>query len=632
MTNNSSTSGKLAVILHADVAGSTALVRMDEHLAHSRMQDAFRRFEQVISDYQGELIELRGDALLARFDRVSDAVSAALTFQLKQTQTSSGYPDDIRPGIRIGIALGEVVLADRTVTGAGVVLAQRMEQLAEPGGVCVTPAVREALPDRMPFDLDSLGEQDIKGFDEAFSVYRVTLRQGEPIPQPQHVAQPVRKRKRGYSLALAGIVMAGFVIVAGYFLLTDRPAIDIEETTGVVNLRAGKPSIAVLPFDNLSGDPEQEYFADGVTEDLTTDLSKIKGLFVVARNSAFAYKGQSYDMRQVALELGVRYLVEGSVRRIGNQVRFNAQLIDGDSGGHLWAERFDGSMADIFALQDSVNRKIVEALKVTLTEDDEARFDVVETSVPEAYDLMLKGVERYNEFSRESIDEARELFKQAAELDSSYARAYANIALTYATQVNFYWAEDKEQHIRNGLEYADQAVKLDDSIPQIYMTRSILYLSQRKHQAALEAAQRTVEVHPGYADGLATLAFITSYMGKYDQSLKAMEQAKQLNPQGTGIYLSMEGRVHFLMGDNENALRILEESVERNPGLDATHLHLAATYAELGQLDDAAWSIEEALAISPDLSQTTLREEHLYMRDEDFNRYLDAVIEAGLPE
>ena len=279
------------------------------------------------------------------------------------------------------------------------------------------------------------------------------------------------------------------------------PRQDAALPEAVIESLQERPSIAVLPFDNMSGDPEQEYFADGITEDLTTDLSRISGLFVVARNSSFSYKGRSVDVRTVARELGVRYVLEGSVRRMGDQIRINAQLVDGNSGGHIWAERFDGTMASVFTLQDHVNRNIVAALEINLTPADEERFERVETTSPEAYDVLLRGIEQYNTFTIDAVAEARELFKQAAAIDPNYARAYANIALTHVTEINFFWSRDREESIRLGLEYARKAVELDDSIPQIYLTRSILYLAQRQHQTALEAAQRTIEVHPDYVDG-----------------------------------------------------------------------------------------------------------------------------------
>ena len=624
-------SGKLAVILHADVVGSTALVQQDEQKAHARIQDAFQRFSSTISNYHGQVRELRGDALLAEFERASDAISATLSFQSDQANYNAQLGDDIRPLVRVGIAMGEVVIADDTITGAGVVLAQRLEQLADPGGLCITPAIREAMPRRLPFELENIGEQTLKGFDEPVGVYRVALTSGATVPAPEPGGSNGPERgSQKYKIVATAVVLAVFAAATYGFVTWRSGQPTIQESTQ--QIASEKPSIAVLPFNNMSGDPDQEYFADGITEDLTTDLSRISGLFVVARNSSFAYKGRSVDLRTVAEELGVRYVLEGSIRRANNQIRINAQLIDGSSGGHIWAERFDGSMADVFALQDDVNRKIVEALEVSLTSADEKRFDRVETTNPDAYDLLLRGVEQYNFFNREAIAEARVLFEQAAAIDPDYARAYANIALTHATEVNFQWTRNRESSVRLGLEFADEALALDDSIPQIYLTRSILYLSQRQHQAALEAARRTIEVHPNYADGRATMAFIQSYSGQLEPALISIARAKQINPQGTGVYMAVEGRTLFLLGRYEDASRILEDALERNPGFDRIHLHLAAVNAELGRLDDAAWSVDEALAISPDISLARERREGIYLHDSDLEHYIEALRKAGVPE
>ncbi|MGB5468237.1 MAG: tetratricopeptide repeat protein [Sedimenticolaceae bacterium] len=623
--------GKLAVILHADVVGSTTLVQQDEQKAHQRIQDSFQRFGKTISKYRGQVRELRGDALLAVFERASDAMSAALSFQSGQFNYIAQLDDNIRPLVRVGIAMGEVVIADDTITGAGVVLAQRLEQLADPGGLCITPAVREAMPQRLPFELENIGEQQLKGFDEPIGVYRVSLAPGAtvPAPEPGRSSGPAAS-STGTRVLTAALLLA--VIAAAVIGFVSWQPEELAGSGPGLQMSSEKSSIAVLPFKNMGGDPAQDYFADGITDDLTTDLSRISGLFVVARNSSFSYKGRSVDVRTVSQELGVRYVLEGSVRRVGDQIRINAQLVDGSSGGHLWAERFDGTMADVFALQDHVNRKIVTALEVSLTAADEKRLEQAETTSPEAYDVLLRGIEQYNRRSRDTIAEARDLFTRAATLDPDYARAYANIALTYATELNRNWTQDRERSARLGLEFAEKALAIDERIPQIYLTRSVLYLSQGKHQAALEAAQRTIEVHPNYADGYASLAFIQSYSGQLEAALASLDRAKLINPQGTDIYLEVEGRVLFLLERYGEALTILEKAAQRNPALDRIHLILAATYAELGRLEDAAWSVEEALSISSDISVAKERREANYLRASDSDLYIDALRKAGVPE
>jgi len=626
---DNSLSGKLAVILHADIVGSTTLVQQDEQKSHARIQESFRRFSKTILSYHGQVSELRGDALLAEFDRASDAVSAALAFQSEQSDYNRQFDDNIRPLLRVGIALGEVVIADGTITGAGVVLAQRLEQLAEPGSLCITPAIREALPQRLPFKLESLGARQLKGFDEPIEVYRVELVPGTSVPAPETrrqdrlAAAPSRRR-----IAVAAVVL-GVVAAAGVGLLSWQLQERIRPETQI-SISSDKPSIAVLPFDNMSGDPEQEYFSDGITEDLTTDLSRISGLFVVARNSSFSYKGKSVDVRTVAQELGVRYVLEGSVRRSGDRIRINAQLADGSSGVQLWAERFDGSLADVFALQDHVNRRIVSALEVSLTLDEKRVMEQVETDSPEAYDLVLLGLEQFSRFTRQSNFAARELFKQAATVDPGYARAYANISMTYGSDILFYWTKDRKNSISLGLEFANKALAIDDNLVQGHQSRSMLYLMSREHHLALEEAKKTIQLHPGYVDGQATLAFIQSYSGLPGEALESLQRARKNNPRNTGVYLEIEGRSLFLLGRYDEASQVLEVAVQRNPAVDRIHLLLAATYAELGRLEDAAWSIDEALSINPEISLANERREAIYLREIDLNLHIGALRKAGL--
>ena len=315
-------SRKLVVILHADVVGSTALVQLNETLAHQRIRDTFQRFSETIATHGGIARELRGDALVAEFSKASDAVSAAVDFQNKNAAHNEALTDEVRPAVRIGIAMGEVVIADNTVTGEGVVLAQRLEQLADAGGVCLQGAAYETVPKRLPFEYVKLGEQTLKGFDEPVRAYGVSLKAGKSVLAPG-IAKNVTKQ-----------------------------ALELPD----------KPSIAVLPFDNLSDDPEQDYFADGIVEDIITGLSKFRSLLVTARNSTFSYKGTSPNVQQVGKTLGVRYVVEGSVRRAGDRIRVTAQLIDALDGNHVWAERYDRQLVDLFDLQDEITGYIVSTL------------------------------------------------------------------------------------------------------------------------------------------------------------------------------------------------------------------------------------------------------------------------------
>jgi TolB-like protein/class 3 adenylate cyclase/Flp pilus assembly protein TadD len=588
--------GILAVILHADVAGSTALVQQNEQLAHERIQDAFRRFGETIEKYQGRILELRGDALLAQFDRASDAVAATLAFQADHTYLISRLKDDIRPAIRAGIAMGEVVIADNTVTGSGVVLAQRVEQLADPGGVCITEALHEALPKRMPFDLENLGEQVLKGFDDPVRVYRVELSADQSVPAPQqhnrHEASPKRPK-----LIVATIVIA--LVIAGgtaYWLKTQIPQEEAASIERMAFPLPDKPSIAVLPFTNMSDDPKQEYFADGMTEDLITDLSKISGLFVIARNSSFSYKNQQVKVRQVAEELGVRYVMEGSVRRVGNQVRINAQLIDATTGGHLWAERYDGSLQDIFALQDQVTRKIVSALKISLTGEEETQQAQRSTGNAEAHDAFLQGWAHYKLGARADLARSIPYLEEAVRLDPGYADAHALLATVYWDALERDWGfdlgipsfevEDRANH------HLEEALKTPNLLA--YAQQSRIYLSLGLPGEALREAEMAVALDPNSASAYAVLANTLILTNRPQEGLDAIRKAIRLDPYHPPQYLTMLGAAQFGLEQFEEAATSFERAFKRNPNSETSLIYLASSYGHLGDLRKAEATIETA--------------------------------------
>jgi TolB-like protein/class 3 adenylate cyclase len=624
---------KLAVILHADVVGSTRLVQQNETLAHARIQDAFRRFSSTIEAYNGVTHELRGDALVAEFARASDAVAAGLAFQIENTESNARLEDDLQPRLRIGISLGEVVIADNTVTGAGVVLAQRVEQLAEPGGVCITGAVHEAAPQYLPLHYSDLGKQEVKGFGEPVQVYSASVKAGEQVPLPEPAASGeahFRKPKRLWTASAIALL----ILVAGALAWWQpwKPEFEPSSMERMAFPVPNKPSIAVLPFTNMSDDPEQEYFADGITDDLTTDLSLISGLMVIARNSSFTYKGRAVNVQEVGRELGVRYVLEGSVRRFGDRVRINAQLIDTQSGMHVWANRYDRDITDVLVLQDEVTRTIVDALAVQLTPVEERILSRTRTVNADAYDLLLRGNEHRHRFTAEENAISRELYQQAIELDPDYARAYANLGLAYSNDVEFAWTDDIEGSIQKGLESSEIALALDDSIPQIHFTRANLYLILRRHKAAVAASRRSIEVDPNFADGYGILAHILIYAGEHESALHAVREAKRLNPHVSFIYLWVEARALFFMGRNEEALELVREAVERNSNFSSGRLLLAAILGQLGREEDANWEAEEILALKPDFSITSERQQVLYKRPQDLDRYLEGLRKAGLPE
>jgi TolB-like protein/class 3 adenylate cyclase/Flp pilus assembly protein TadD len=578
-----SLSGKLAVILHADIAGSTALVQQDEQLAHERIQDAFRRFGETIEKYQGHILELRGDALLAQFERASDAVTAALSFQADHTYHISRLKDDLRPTIRVGIAMGEVVIADNTVTGAGVVLAQRVEQLADPGGLCITAALHESLPRRMPFDLEDLGDQVLKGFDDPVHVYRVELSPGASIPPPQHKSQRKTSQKswkRIVAIAVV-VVMAGG---AAYWFKTQEPKVESASIERMAFPLPDKPSIAVLPFTNMSDDPQQEYFADGITEDLITDISQISGLFVIARNSVFTYKGKVVKVRQVAEELGVRYVLEGSVRRVGNQVRINAQLIDATTGGHIWAKRYDGSLDDVFSMQDQVTAKIVNALSIKLTSQEREDLGSIETSSTAAHDAYLQGLSYYLRNTPADNAKAETHFKRAVELDPEFNRAYTALANVYLKAVNDDYAKALGKYwiINVYLAQKNLAKIGNANFADAHVVRARMALSKHQVKVALREAELALDLSVNDVAASKAKAEALIYSGQYNEGRKIANLVLRLDPAVPADPLYLIGLSHLAEGNYQDAVDYIERAMEHNPETSYFAGPLAVAYVKLG--------------------------------------------------
>ena len=602
-------SRKLAVILHADVVGSTTLVHRNETLAHQRIQDVFRRFSKTIEVYGGVAHELRGDALVAEFDRASDAVAASLAFQTENTQFNSTVDDGIQPRLRIGVAMGEVVIADNTITGDGVVLAQRLEQLADSGGVCIQDAAYQTVPKRLPFEYENLGEQELKGFEEPLRVFAVSLTSGVRVPSPERRGIVGRV---GWSI-LAGAGVAVLVVVGGV-LAWWQPWVLREEPASVERMAfplPDKPSIAVLPFTNMSGDSEQEYFVDGMTEDLITDLSKLSGLFVIARNSTFTYKGKSVKVQQVAEELGVRYVLEGSVRRADDQVRINAQLIDATTGGHLWAERYDGSLANVFALQDKVTERIVGALAIELTPQETQRIGRIGTDNIAAHDAYLLGLSFYYRRTPKNNAQAAVYFEQAIELDPEYSVAYAALAKTYWQGLVREEAYATELGITSWKIPAN-VWKLLAKVKErpdadFHVLRSWIALQKRQHELAIAEAKRALELRPNDADALEALAEALIYAGLPNEGIDFSQAAMRQNPTLLARPLYLMGLAEFAMGNPNKTIELVKRARGLSPEDTIFAGLLAAAYAESGLIDEAKESYvgfgrRSTAMILPDLS------------------------------
>ncbi len=616
---------------------------MSETLAHERIQDVFHRFSETIQRYGGIAHELRGDALVAEFERASDAVEASLAFQAENTRFNSTLEDEIQPTLRVGISLGEVVVADNTVTGEGIVLAQRLEQLASGGGVCIQGAVYEAVPGRLPFDYESLGEQELKGFSEPVRAYAVSLKSGEVIPAPEVHAMPGESPPAQPKKWWIMVAAMALLVVVGGGLAWLQPWVAKEEPTSSEEMAyplPDKPSIAVLPFENISGDPEQEYFSDGMTDDIITDLSKLAGLFVIARNSTFAYKGTPIDVKQVARELGVRYVLEGSVRRADDRVRINAQLIDGTTGGHVWADRYDRDYRKIFALQDEVITHIVAALQVRLGISDQARLAREPTTNIDAYDLYLRAEQARHRHTWLDVGIALGHYDRAISLDPDFAEAhagYAQMAAEFLRVSEGFLTLPADVARARAYESVTRALSLDPELASAHSVLGILHVLDGQYDEAVDSARKAVALNLNSAGGYANLALVLMYAGRQAEALPAIEAALRLEPNPPPDILAIWARVLFMNHDYAQALDVLRRAraVRLPKYILRTRLLLAMIHAELGQVEQAREELQRAMRRNQTLWWNVSYFRRLWAhhkQSDELDHELDALRKAGLPE
>jgi len=585
---------KLAVLLHADVIGSTALVQLNETVAHDRIQDAFQRFSQTITRHNGTTQEIRGDALVAEFSRASDAVTAALEFQSANTIHNEAISDEIRPELRVGIAMGEVVIADNTVTGEGIVLAQRLEQLAEPGGTCVQGTVYETIPKRLPFEYENLGEQQVKGFDEPVRVYAVSLEAGGVIPESQTVAQ--------------------------------------SETSAPV--LSEKPSIAVLPFDNMSGDPEQEYFSDGITEDIITELSRFKSLFVIARNSTFVFKGQAVDVTELGKKLGAQFILEGSVRKAGDRIRVSAQLIDTVTGNHVWADRYDRQLEDIFDLQDEMAETISARIEPELgyAERDKARKRATEDLG--AWDLYQRGMWHLYRFTQEDTAAAYIAFDKAINADPNFSAAYTGRAYLQLYDVMNGYSSNFENSLRDAETNVRRALSLDSRDVLARFTLGRIRTAKREYEEAIKEFERCVELNPGFAQVYHGIGFVHAFAGRPEDAIPFFDKAIRLSPQDPHLtsFLAVRSSAYLLMRDYDMAVDSAEDAISQPNAMIWPHIFRTSALGHQGS-PKAEAALKELLNYSPGLNCDEVRRLLYYIRKPaDLEQCINGLVKAGLSE
>jgi adenylate cyclase len=551
---------RLAAILAADVAGYSRLMGADEEGTLAALKTLRRELaDPKIKEHRGRIVKTTGDGLLLEFASVVDAVRCAVEVQREMAERNADVPPERRIEFRMGINVGDVIRDGRDIYGDGVNIAARLEALAEPGGICVSRVVRDQVRDKLAFSFQDLGDQQVKNIARPVRVHRVVL---------------------GEAMGPAGPVAGG----------PPSPALTLPD----------RPSIAVLPFQNMSGDPEQEYFADGMVEEIITALSRIKWLFVIARNSSFTYKGSAVDVKQVGRELGVRYVLEGSVRRGGNRVRITGQLIEAESGTHLRADRFDGSLEDVFELQDQVAVSVAGVIEPALQAAEIRRSSSRPTNDLNAYDLYLRGLQYSQSADRAGIIEALQTLRLATNLDPRYGAALALAAGYHADLYVNGWADDPEGNRLEGVKLARRALRVAGDDPGVLARAAYVFGNLGEDiDAAIALVERSVEINPSFATGWYYSGWLRLWAGQADLAIEHFVNSSRLSPhERTARVLLGMGIGHFFARRFDEARIMLLRSLQQRPGWPANYRFLAACYAQMGHLEEARDIIGQLRAIT----------------------------------
>jgi adenylate cyclase len=580
---------KLAAILSADVEGYTRLMSQDE-VGTIRTLTAYREvMATLIQQYKGRVVDSIGDNLLAEFASVVDAVNCAVEIQRVLAERNAEIPAARKMQFRVGVNLGDVVEEEGRIYGDGVNIAARIESLAEGGGICISGTVFDQVKNKLGLEYESLGEKSVKNIPEPVRVYRVL-----PYPGTATQIEPAS---------------------------VDRMEHPLPE----------KPSIAVLPFTNMSEDPKQEFFSDGMTEEIITALAKVPYLLVIARNSTFSYKSKPVKISQVAEELGVRYVLEGSVRWAGDRVRVTAQLIDAIKGHHLWADRYDRELKDTFALQDEITMKILSALNVKLTLGEQASLHPKVTDNLEAYLKTLQAVWYLGRTNPQGVLLARKLAEEATVLDPEFAAPYWILGHCHISDVWYGLSESRKKSIEQALELAQKAISLDESDPDGYDLLSYVYtMLMEQYDKAIAEAERAIALDPNRASAYSMLGFSLIWAGRPQEAIAPIEKAIRINPIAPSLYFHRLGMAYRDMGRYEEAIAQFKKVLDRSPDFLVTHLALTATYSYAGRDEEASAEALEVLRIQPKFSLEHLGKTIPYKNKAYTDLCIDALRKAGL--
>ncbi|MCH9046378.1 MAG: tetratricopeptide repeat protein [SAR324 cluster bacterium] len=599
---------KLTAVFVTDVVGYSRLMANDHHATVKTLAEYREVFSSYIQRFQGRVVNAPGDSILAEFESVVDAVNCAVEIQRELAVRNSGLPEQRQMHFRIGVNLGDVLIKDGELFGDGVNIAARLESLADPGGVCISRTVYDQVESRLPLRWEYLGEQAAKNIAKPVRAYRVLLdsrpKAGPPAGEPDSKA-PAEEKSSGD--ALLGILEG-----------KPPPLPD-------------KPSIAVLAFENMSGDPEQEYFSDGIAEDIITDLCKLSGMFVIARNSSFSYKGRNVRVQQIGREMGVRYVLEGSVRKAGKKVRITAQLVVAATGEHLWAQRYDRELEDVFALQDEITEEVVTALDVKLVAGEQARIWRNSLKNPEARDLYYRARENLHHRTIEGSAQARQLFAQVIAAEPDSPLGYAGEAWSHWYDAFRGWSASPAQSLARAEELARNALARDESNPEAHGVLGLIHILKREYDQAVAEGERAVALGPNMADVAAMMELILRFAGRFDEALAMIRRAMRLCPVCPAYYLTVLGLTLTLLERYDEAIDSYHKAAALEPDYPTSYFGLAVAYGALGRNKEARAAAEAFRKVAPHLS--SLQEyarRHPYKDPAVNERWIEALNKAGI--
>jgi adenylate cyclase len=618
---------KLTAILSADVKGYSRLMGEDDQ-ATVRTITAYRKvITEVVQKHRGRVVDSPGDNILAEFASVIDAVGSAVEIQEELRVRNAELPDERKMEFRIGVNLGDVIHEEDRIYGDGVNVAARIESLAEPGGVCVSGTVFDQIESKLPLGYEFLGEQSVKNISKPIRIYKALM---DPDAVGKVIGELRAEPKRGQRTAI--VVLAALLLIVGGLLIwrTAFPPVQVASVEKMAFPLPDRPSIAVLPFDNLSKDPDQEYFSDGLTEEIIASLSSVPKLFVIARNSTFTYKGKPVKVQQVSEELGVQYVLEGSVRKSGDKIRITAQLIDAITGNHLWAEQYDRDLKDIFAVQDEITKNIITAMQVKLTEGEEVKAASKGTNNLEAYLKYLQAYELINKVNPESNALAKQLAEEAIESDPDYAWAYYILGRSHMMDVWVKTSKSPKASIGKAIELVQKAIALDETNAEAHALLGFLYSMTKQYDKAIAQSEEAVTLNPNSAYGHFGMGKNLFFAGRFEESIPEYKKSIRLNPIPPSNVLWSLGLSYAYIEQYDEAIKWCEKAVHQEPNDLLGRVMMAAVYSLSGHDEKARIEADEVLRIQPKFTLEKFKKKATYKKETDREKLLGALRKAGL--